>query len=121
MGLFSSTTKTAGPEWKMLESENQLQSILNDQSGKLHVIFKHSTRCGISSMAKKTFERGFEPHEDVQVWLLDLLQFRNISNEIAIQTKIEHQSPQIIVLRNGQVEHHASHHSINPSNIANII
>lgn len=119
MGLFSSASKSI--PWKDLTDLDQLEFILNDKSDRIHVLFKHSTRCGISSMAKKTFERGFEENEKVELWYLDLLQNRNISNEIANKTGVIHQSPQMIIIRNTEVLHDSSHHSIDAQVINNYI
>jgi len=77
------------------------------------VVFKHSTRCGISAMVKRQFEREWNYKEDeIRPFLLDLLQHRALSNHIALETGVYHESPQLLLLRNGKVIHNASHNSI---------
>ncbi len=97
--------------WIPLLEENQLNEILTDSKNKTIAIFKHSTRCGISRNAIKQFEKQTE-NNTIDFYFLDLLSFRNISNAIALKFGVEHQSPQLIVLKNKKVVAHASHHAI---------
>jgi bacillithiol system protein YtxJ len=77
------------------------------------VIFKHSTRCSISRMALKQFDAAFNyPEEKIDWYLLDLLNHRDLSNEIAHRYNVTHQSPQILVIQNGKAVFNASHDSI---------
>jgi len=77
------------------------------------VIFKHSTRCSISRMALKQFDAAFNyPEEKIDWYLLDLLNHRDLSNEIANRYNVTHQSPQILVIQNGKAVFNASHDSI---------
>lgn len=73
------------------------------------VLFKHSTRCSVSSMAKRSFEQEWVVKEESEAWFLDLIRYRDISNEIARRFEVHHESPQIIVLNNARPVHHASH------------
>ena len=116
MGFFSKTEEK-GVEWNHISDEDQIQEIVNDQSGESHLIFKHSTRCGISSMAKSQFERQWNSDSKTKLWYLDLLSFRPISDNIAELTRVQHQSPQVIVIRNGEVIYSESHHSIDANQI----
>ncbi|WPR70547.1 bacillithiol system redox-active protein YtxJ [Flavobacterium sp. NG2] len=75
-------------------------------------IFKHSTRCSISRMALKQFENEFDSAEKVTPYFLDLIEYREISNEIASRFGVTHQSPQLIVIQNGKTVYHASHSDI---------
>jgi bacillithiol system protein YtxJ len=103
-------------EWIKLERTEQLEDIL--ASSESSVIFKHSTRCHISSMALAEFNRNWAvPSEKAKIYLLDLIAFRSLSDEIAVRTKVVHQSPQVIVLQNGELIYTASHHSINADEI----
>jgi len=105
--------------WKNLETIEQLDQIIKDSNDKEIAIFKHSTRCGISRMVKRGFESELnaKPEISADVYYLDLIQFRNVSNQIAERLKVVHQSPQLIVIKNGQAIHDASHHSINADKI----
>lgn len=94
-------------EWKKLESSKTLQEIIEDSSTRAQVIFKHSTTCPISSMAKRRLENQWDL--DVPAYYLDILSYRAISNEIADQLDVRHESPQMIVIKDGQAVYDASH------------
>ena len=87
--------------WNQLISMDQLSELKKKSTEKPQLIFKHSTRCSISIMALNRFERG-EGASNVDFYLLDLLSFRNISNEIADQFNVHHQSPQILLKKLNQ-------------------
>jgi len=111
--------------WIPLTSLPQLSEIeelsLSEQI-KAVVVFKHSTSCGISAMAKRRFEREWKAEEkETPVYYLDLIRFRNISNQISQQWDVWHESPQVIVLKNKKVIHHASHGAISAEKIQSII
>ncbi|HLU87410.1 MAG TPA: bacillithiol system redox-active protein YtxJ [Taishania sp.] len=111
MGFFS-YSKNTEINWTDLVSEEQLLNAIN-QHEKIVFIFKHSTRCSISSMAKSRFERGWvEPTYAYELLYLDLLTYRPVSNKIEEVTGIIHQSPQLIVIQNGEVVYHESHGGI---------
>ena len=76
-------------------------------------IFKHSTRCGISSMVLKQFEKLFsEEHQHLKVYYLDLLNYRNISDEIGYTFQVMHQSPQLLIIKNSVSIYDAAHYDI---------
>ncbi|AEE47948.1 bacillithiol system redox-active protein YtxJ [Haliscomenobacter hydrossis] len=99
--------------WKVLQDEQQLEEILEASKQKPIVIFKHSTRCGTSERAKYTLMDNwdFAGHE-LDFYYLDLLKFRTISNRIATDYNITHQSPQVLLVKDGKVAFHTSHHRI---------
>lgn len=100
-------------QWRDLVSLAQLDEI-NAKSFKTpQILFKHSTRCSISSMAKRRVETLKEPAGTGSVYLLDLIQFREVSNKIADQYQVQHQSPQWLLIVNGKCVYHASHGNIN--------
>jgi bacillithiol system protein YtxJ len=102
--------------WNRLTSVNQLIEIEKESFHQPIAIFKHSTRCGTSSMALRQFESQFEAdNTSVKLYFLDLLSFKDISNEIAIRFQVFHESPQLIVLKDGNTIHHSSHHQIDAS------
>jgi bacillithiol system protein YtxJ len=113
MGFFSSNkTEANAAPWVDLNSEEQLDAALanNDQ---VTFIFKHSTRCSISTMAKSRFEREWStPDYPFQLLYLDLLNHRDLSSKIAQQTGVQHESPQLIVVKNGKVVYANSHSAI---------
>ena len=97
--------------WLPLTTIAQLDGI--QEESRLHpvVIFKHSTTCSISAMAKNRLEREAEP-DGVPVYYLDLLAYRPISNAIAQQYGIKHESPQILIIHNGSCVYDESHNGV---------
>jgi bacillithiol system protein YtxJ len=100
-------------KWIPLTTLEQLKNIKIQSKKEPIAIFKHSTRCGISSMVIKRFISNFdEKLKDFKVYYLDLLSYRELSNEIGYEFQILHQSPQLLVIKNGGVVAHASHYDI---------
>lgn len=115
--LFSSNqsdenSKNSFP-WKALMNVSQLDEIEKESTNEPVFIFKHSTRCGISRMVLGRFEEKFANNQEgMQFYYLDLLNFREISGEIAARFQVMHQSPQLLVIKNGDCVAHASHYEI---------
>lgn len=107
--------------WHVLNNREQLDKIVEESEDKPVAIFKHSTRCGISRAALKMFERNYELEDQVKLYFLDLLENRGISNEISERFKVQHESPQLIVVKNGEVVHHDSHHSIEAAHLKEFV
>ncbi|MGK7389626.1 MAG: bacillithiol system redox-active protein YtxJ [Candidatus Cyclobacteriaceae bacterium M2_1C_046] len=101
-------------QWKDLRSTDKLSEIKEKSHEKPVVLFKHSTRCSISSMILSRLQGDWDPEEmaDVDFYYLDLIAHRDVSNKIAEEFDVVHQSPQIIVIRNGDVVYHDSHNGI---------
>ena len=119
MGIFnlfkSNSENVSRPEtpWHRLTSLDQLTTIAEESKTKLVVIFKHSTRCGTSSMVLRQFERNYNiTSNQIKLYFLDLLSFREVSNEVGITFQVLHESPQLIVIKNGSSVYHASHYRI---------
>lgn len=87
-------------EWKELKEQSQLEQLKTQSEEQPILIFKHSTRCSISRFALKQFENEFDLQDKIAPYYLDLLNHRDISNEIAFHFNVQHQSPQILVLKN---------------------
>lgn len=98
--------------WIPLTEIAQLDEIVENSKDKTIVIFKHSTRCSISRFALKQFENEYNLEDKVDLYYLDLLNYRDISNEIANRFQLIHQSPQILIIKNGVVVYDASHSDI---------
>ena len=99
--------------WNTLNTIEQLENILTDSHHKPQLIFKHSTRCVISKMVLSEFEKSFRADsQSADIYFLDLLQFRDVSNLVAQQFKVRHESPQVLLVRNGVAVRHDSHDSI---------
>ncbi len=103
--------------WTALREPQQLAALTEDSNHAPQVIFKHSTRCSISRVALSRFDRDFESPVNASFFLLDLLQFRSISQSIAEQFDIVHESPQLLIIRDGKCVYHANHLEIEPSEI----
>lgn len=99
--------------WISLTSLDQLNKIEAKSHTKLQVIFKHSTTCGISRMVINMFKKAYDFSEDeVDLFYLDLHAYREVSNEAGYKFQVPHQSPQLLVIKNGVVVAHSSHGAI---------
>lgn len=99
--------------WIPLTSLAQLKQIKEQSKKEPIAIFKHSTRCGISSMVIKRFVSNFdEDLKDFKVYYLDLLSYRDLSSEVGYEFQVLHQSPQLLIVKNGEAIAHASHYDI---------
>ena len=99
--------------WIALNSIDQLDAIAERSKGKAQLIFKHSTRCGISRMVMNQFVTAYDLDLNADLYYLDLLSYREVSNEVGYKFEVMHESPQLLVIRNGVVVAHASHGGIN--------
>ena len=100
--------------WIPLDDLQQLGHISEKSKIKPQVIFKHSTRCGISKMVINQFIDMYDFTEnDIDLYYLDLLNYRTVSNEVSSQFMVMHESPQLLIIKNGHVVAHASHGAIN--------
>jgi bacillithiol system protein YtxJ len=103
-------------EWIRLSEISQLDEIesLSFEEENGIAIFKHSTKCSISSMAKNRLDKA---QSNIPSFYLDLIQFRSISNEIANRFQVEHESPQLIIIKDGKAIEHSSHNMVSPSQL----
>ena len=119
MGILNKIFKTEQKEekalpWIPLNTVAQLNYIEEKSKKKTQVIFKHSTRCGISKMVINQFIEAYSLTEkDLDLYYLDLLSYRDVSNEVGYKFQVMHESPQLLVIKNGNVVTHASHGAIN--------
>jgi bacillithiol system protein YtxJ len=106
-------------QWKNLTSEQDLQNAINHSGEKPVLLFKHSTRCSISRTTLDRLERNWKEAdtEKITPYFLDLIQYRSVSNAIATQLNIEHESPQALVVYKNKVVYHASHFDIGYADI----
>lgn len=98
--------------WNELTDLGQLSEIIEISNEKPVAIFKHSTRCSVSRMALKQFENEFNSSDKVTPYFLDLIAHRDISNEIASRFGVTHQSPQLILIKEGKAVYNVSHSDI---------
>lgn len=105
--------------WEKLNEADQLDEIKKVSSEHPVVIFKHSTRCSISSTALSRLERSWNNDEmkEVKAYFLDLLNHRDISSEIAEEFGVKHESPQLLVIKDGKCIYHSNHMGISYSEV----
>lgn len=97
--------------WIDLHDIQQLAAIKELSATRPQVIFKHSTRCSISSMAKTRLEREEQP-ATADFYFLDLVRYRSISDQIAEDFAVQHESPQVLLIRNRECVYEESHSGI---------
>ncbi|WP_080779149.1 bacillithiol system redox-active protein YtxJ [Chryseobacterium phocaeense] len=104
--------------WKNIESEEDLNKAIESSYQHRIAIFKHSTRCFISKTVLNNFEKEIDNlDEKMDLYYLDLLEHRPISNKISEDLGIRHESPQLIIIEDGRVINSASHEDISISHI----
>lgn len=104
--------------WTELTEVETLDEIAEISHEKPVAILKHSTRCGISRMVLRQFEEDFDLEEEkVKLYFLDLLEHRDISNKIASKFNVPHESPQLIIIKNGKAVYDASHSQVKADSI----
>ena len=114
LGGSKETEKTKTLPWIPLNILQQLKYIEEQSSAKPQLIFKHSTRCSVSRFVLNEFKSGYSFSEvDFTAYFLDLLRYREISNAVAQQFDVVHQSPQLLIIKNGKAVAHASHENVN--------
>ena len=102
--------------WIFLRNIDQINTLQEDSATIPQVIFKHSTRCSISSTIKNRLERSTIP-DNVRFYYLDLILHRTISNKIAEVFNVPHASPQILLIKNGNCIYNESHMAIDPAEL----
>lgn len=107
-------------EWINLTSASQLEEIKTNNG--FSVIFKHSTRCSVSMFAKRSFESEWDVlPSDTKLYFLDLLAYRDLSSQIADMFQVHHESPQALLITQGECILDQSHSDISADEIAEAI
>lgn len=107
--------------WKPFGQASELDEIHEASFNNPQLIFKHSTRCSISSMAMHRLENQTDSlGSDISIHYLDLIQFRSISNLISERYSVRHESPQLLVIHEGKCIHHDSHLDISLDRIPQV-
>lgn len=102
--------------WIHLTDGEQLKQIISKSQIKPQVIFKHSTRCSISAVALQRLQKVSQP-SDIDFYFLDLLSYRGLSNKIADTFNVHHESPQVLVIKDGTCVYEESHMGISMNDI----
>jgi bacillithiol system protein YtxJ len=129
MGLFNKIFSGSSEQkeikelpWISLNETKQLSTIEEKSKTKTQIIFKHSTRCGISRMVMNQFVGSYALNEkDLDLYYLDLLNYRDVSSEVGGKFQVMHESPQVLVIKNGVVVAHESHGSINDLDLSRFV
>jgi len=123
MGFFSSLRNTFSTEltlsehWNQPENVNQLDQIFNNKD-RLIAIFKHSAACGTSAFALRSMEEIVpEAAENVDFYIIEVRSQRKLSNHVEQKTGVRHESPQLILIKNGEVLWNVSHSAIYPKSV----
>jgi bacillithiol system protein YtxJ len=105
--------------WKKLEDLAEIERIKKESEERTVLIFKHSTRCSISAMAWDRLKRNWkaQDNEKISPYFLDLIRYREISNKLAKDFDVEHESPQVIIIKNGKSTYDNSHMGIDYNEI----
>lgn len=105
-------------DWNTIESVEEFSAVIEASHQKPQLIFKHSVRCGISAEAWDRLARSTnELKSAVDLHYLDLIHYRDISNQVARNLSVPHQSPQVILVQAGKAIYDSSHFSIRPDKI----
>ena len=120
MGLFNSIFSNSNNQslqevvnWINLTNLDEITDIKTLSISESIFIFKHSTRCGISRIVKKQFEKLLlQNKNNIKVYYLDLLKYRNVSDAVSDIFQVKHESPQLLIIRNEEAVKHVSHYDI---------
>lgn len=107
--------------WISLNTVEQLNDIEENSKTKTQLIFKHSTRCGISRMVMNQFVSDYDVDLNADLYYLDLLNHRDVSNKVGYKFQVLHESPQLLVIKNGVVVAHDSHGGINDLDLGRFV
>lgn len=102
--------------WKVIHQLEDIDDIIRLSVLRPQVIFKHSTRCSISSVAKRRLEHAV-PSADIDFHFLDIIALRNISNQVGKVFEVWHESPQVLLIADGECIYDESHMGINMDDI----
>ncbi|MCI5058550.1 MAG: bacillithiol system redox-active protein YtxJ [Flavobacteriales bacterium] len=111
-------------DWNLIQNLSDFEGVLAEstQNPKTFFgLFKHSTRCSISSMALNRIQRSIQDFDGISFYILDLLKHRDVSNAISEKLNVMHESPQVLIVKNGECVYHRSHNGINPLEIQDFI
>jgi len=125
MGIFDSVfgkkEKTVKEKkelpWIQLESTNQLEAVAENSKNKTQVIYKHSSTCGISRMVLGMFTDTYDTDLDIDLYFLTIQNYRDLSSAIEDKFGVRHESPQLLIIKNGEVVFHTSHGAIADINL----
>ncbi|WP_421824798.1 bacillithiol system redox-active protein YtxJ [Flagellimonas oceanensis] len=129
MGIFDSvfgkkekTTKEKKElPWIQLTSLDQLETITENSKYKPQVIYKHSSTCGISRMVLNIFTESYDMDLDIDLYFLTIQSHRDVSKAIEDKFGVRHESPQLLIIKNGEVVFHTSHGAISDTDFTKYV
>lgn len=100
--------------WNKLDASSQIEELKQLSYEKPVLIFKHSTRCSVSSMSLDRLLRNWKTDDQKKImpYFLDLISNRPLSNQIEVEFGIPHESPQVIIVKEGKAIYDNSHFGI---------
>lgn len=111
--FFKTDEENIREGWKILKSEDQIDSLIQDSYSRPVAIYKHSPRCGLSAIVKSRLEKDWDfKIEELDFYYLNIINHKSLSAKVAKELGIGHLSPQLLLLKNGQVVYHDSHSTI---------
>ncbi|NGP77124.1 bacillithiol system redox-active protein YtxJ [Balneolaceae bacterium YR4-1] len=112
-GMFSQSGADKAEEWQILEGKDSVDKLLSRSESTPQLIYKHSDRCSVCIFAKSNLEQqAGDISEATDMNFVDVISSRDVSNYIADKLNVRHESPQAILLNEGEVVWHASHGSV---------
>lgn len=120
--LFSNSETPSNPSiFQYIEDEIQLNDIISSSTEKFVIIFKHSDRCSISRWVWRQFQADYNLTEETAIlYLVDVVSNRNISQKIAADFDVHHESPQLLIIHQNKCVYNASHENINFDDVLKI-
>lgn len=108
--------------WNVIDDPSKLQGVLEASRNKPQLIYKHSNRCSVCWFTKAELERASEKIDgEAEMYFVDVIRNRSVSNTIAEKLGIRHESPQAILVENGEIVWHASHGGIKESELLGML
>lgn len=107
--------------WIELTESSQIAKIKSDSFQKIALVFKNSLTCSISQVVKMSLEDGWDESLPVNAYLVHVQTGRNISNQLASEFDVYHESPQILMIKDGVCIHDASHFDITVKEVAEVL
>lgn len=110
-------------QWKEISTMDEWNSVLEQSAERPAVILKHSTTCPVSASALEEYDEylGKSPNENIGYYLVKVIESRPVSNQIAEDLKVKHQSPQILYFKNKESIWNTSHWSVTAKHMAAVL
>ncbi len=105
-------------DWTVLERPADLHALEAASGDRGFLVFKHSTRCPISSQAALSLGRWEAPSNSPALYMVYVVENRSLSLDIAERWNIRHESPQLLWWKEGKVAHQTSHFEVRGSTIS---